>query len=98
MNTEDLAVKIQEVADRSLRNEGRIKKLESEQESIRSLATSVAVMAEQLKTMNTSVCTLTNKVEELEEKPGKRWESIVEKIIWAIAAAVIAFLLGRIGL
>lgn len=98
MNTEDLAVKIQEVVDRSLRNEGRIKKLESEQESIRSLATSVAVMAEQLKTMNTSVCALTNKVEELEEKPGKRWESIVEKTIWAIAAAVIAFLLGRIGL
>ena len=32
------------------------------------------------------------------DKPGKRWESIVEKAIWAVAAAVIAFLLGRVGL
>lgn len=37
-------------------------------------------------------------VKTLEAKPGKRWESIVEKAIWAVAAAVIAFLLARIGL
>ena len=37
-------------------------------------------------------------VQELKDKPGKRWESIVEKAIWAVAAAVIAFLLGRVGL
>ena len=41
---------------------------------------------------------LTAKVEALEAKPGKRWESIVEKAIWAVAAAVIAFLLARVGL
>ena len=34
----------------------------------------------------------------IREKPGKRWESIVDKTIWAVTAAVIAFLLGRIGL
>lgn len=32
------------------------------------------------------------------DKPGKRWESLVEKVIWAVCAAVIAFLLGRVGL
>ena len=42
--------------------------------------------------------TLTQKVEALEAKPGKRWESIVEKAVWAVCAAVIAFLLGRVGL
>lgn len=31
-------------------------------------------------------------------KPGKRWESIVDKSIWAVVAAVIAFFLARIGL
>lgn len=41
---------------------------------------------------------LNRKLGELESKPGKRWESLVEKAIWAVAAAVIAFLLGRIGL
>ena len=34
----------------------------------------------------------------LKEKPAKRWESIVDKAIWAVLAAVIAFVLGRMGL
>ena len=30
--------------------------------------------------------------------PEKRWDSIKDKAVWAVLAAVIAFLLGRIGL
>ena len=57
-----------------------------------------AVQKEQYKTILDKLDTLTAKVEQLEAKPGKRWESIVEKAIWAVCAAVIAFLLGRVGL
>ena len=98
METEKLALKLQETTDRSLRNEGRIKKLEGENAALHQLATSVAVMAEQMKTMNASVSTLTNDVEELKGKPGKRWEDIVGKVIWAVLAALVAFLLAKIGL
>ena len=98
MDIESVALKLQETTDRSLRNEGRIKKLEGENESLHKIATSVAVMAEQLKVMNASVTTLTNDVEELKGKPGKRWEDIVGKAIWAVFAAAIAFLLAKIGL
>ncbi len=98
MDNEQLALKLQETTDRSMRNEGRIKKLESENAVLHQLATSVAVMAEQMKTMNKSVTTLTNEVEEMKEKPAKRWDSLVDKIIWAVAGAVLAFLLTKIGL
>ena len=98
MNIEDVALKLQETTDRSFRNEGRIKKLESENMVLHQLATSVAVMAEQLKSMNQSVSTLTGEVEEMKEKPGKRWEGLVDKIIWAVAAALIGFALAKIGL
>lgn len=98
MEIENLALKLQETTDRSIRNEGRIKKLEGENAALHQLATSVAVMAEQMKTMNASVSTLTNDVEELKGKPGKRWEDIVGKVIWAVLAALVAFLLARIGL
>lgn len=98
MDNEQIALKLQETTDRSLRNEGRIKKLEGEHEALQQLATSVAVMAEQMKTMNTSVDKLTSKVDALEEKPAKRWDAVVDKIVWAVLAALIAFLLGRIGL
>ena len=98
MNIEDLAVKLQETTDRSTRNEGRIKKLESESAVLHQLATSVAVMAEQMKTMNASVLTLTTEFEELKDKPGKRWDSLIDKIIWAVAGAVLAYILASIGL
>jgi predicted nuclease with TOPRIM domain len=98
MDFEELALKQQVTDDRSIRNEARIKKLEAENKSLHDLATSVAVMAEQLKSMNTNVSTLKTDVEELKEKPAKRWNTLVDKIVWAIAAALIGFVLAKIGL
>lgn len=97
MTIEEVALKLQETTDRSLRNEGRIKKLEGENAVLHQLATSVAVMAEQMKTMNTSVSTLTSEVEELKDKPAKRWDSLLNTIIVGVASAVLAFLLGKFG-
>ena len=31
-------------------------------------------------------------------RPAKRWESLAEKALWSVCAAVIAFLLARVGL
>lgn len=98
MDSEQVAIKLQETTDRSLRNEGRIKKLEEENGTLHSLATSVAVMAEQMKQMNNSVTTLTSEVEEMKDKPGKRWDALIDKIIWGIAGAVLAYFLAKIGL
>ena len=98
MDVEQIALKLQETTDRSLRNEGRIEKLEEENGVLHQLATSVAVMAEQLNTLNNGVTTLAGEVEDMKEKPAKRWDSLVDKIIWAVAGAVLAFLLAKIGL
>ena len=98
MDIEKLALKLQETTDKAERNEGRIEKLEHESEVLHNLATSVAVMAEQMKSMNSNVSTLTQEVEDLKGKPGKRWESLVSNIIWAIVGAGLAFLLSQIGL
>lgn len=97
MNIEEIALKLQEVVDHSARNEGRIKKLEGEHEVLQKLATSVAVMAEQIKTMNSNVQVLTGKVDKLEEKPSKRWDGMVDKIILTVAAAVVGFILAHFG-
>lgn len=100
MDNEQLAVKLQEVTDRAIRNEGRIKKLEGEHEVLHQLATSVAVMAEQLKNMHDSLDTLSGKVGDLEGKPAKRWEQVVDKLIFGIAAtglgAVLTMVISRV--
>jgi hypothetical protein len=48
--------------------------------------------------MNQNVTTLTNKVEEIESKPAKRFDDIVDKIVWAVLGAFVAFVLNGIGL
>lgn len=98
MDTDQLALRLQETTDRSLRNEGRIKKLEKETGALHELATSMAVMAEKQGTISDNVDKLNEKVDAIEEKPAKRWDSIVDKTVWAVLAAVIAFIIGRIGL
>ena len=55
-------------------------------------------MAEQLNTMNSNVTTMKTELEELKDKPAKRWDSLVDKIVWAVAAALIGFALAQIGL
>lgn len=69
------------------------------------LETATAVQDEKLDRMDRKLedihadqKTILSKVEALEGKPGKRWEGIVDKALWAVCAAVIAFLLGRVGL
>lgn len=98
MDMEQIAIQIQKTDDRSLRNEGRIKKLESEHEVLHQLATSVAVMAEKMEGMSASVDKLTSKVEELEAEPAKKWQFVVEKAIYFVLAAVVGFMLANVGL
>ena len=48
--------------------------------------------------MDKNIEKLLAKQEEKTAKPGRRWEAIVDKSVWAVLAAVIAFILARIGL
>ena len=37
-------------------------------------------------------------VKKLIEKPAKRWEGVVEKVLYTVVGAVVAYLLVKIGL
>ena len=102
---EGLEERVTAVEQRCKSNGHRIDKVEKEQAWIHELAAGFRVMAsEQKHTSDPSrevkedVSRLDGKVDALELKPGKRWESIVDKIIWAVAGAIIAFVLARIGI
>lgn len=95
---ENLAVKLAETDARARSNTRRIDKLEQDNVALNRLATSVEVMATKQGDMSDKLDRLDGKVETLESKPGKRWESIVEKAIWAVIGGVIVFLLSQIGI
>ena len=65
---------------------------------LRTLETLSAVQENKLDTILKKLDEITAKEDALESRPAKRWEGLVEKSIWAVCAAVIAFLLGRVGL
>lgn len=90
--------RLTEVEERSKSNTHRLDEVEKRQDNLDKLATSVSLLAEREERVETDVKEIKADVKTLAEKPGKRYDALVEKVAWAVIAAVIAFILGRIGL
>lgn len=90
--------RLTEVEARSKSNAHRLEEVERRQDNLDKLTTSVSLLAEREERMENDVKEIKSDVKSLAEKPGKRYDSLVDKVIWAVLAAVIAFILGRVGL
>ncbi len=95
---EDFAVKLAEVEQRAKSNTHRIEKVEQRQDNLEHLTESISVLANEQEHIKTDVGEIKTDVKTLTEKPGKRWDNIVDKIIWAIVGAILALALSHIGL
>ena len=78
-------------------------------ERIRAIETATAVQTEQYKTilkkldaLTDSVTKVTSSVSDIQAEPGRDWKDLKKSIRWAVLAAIIAavmgFLLGKVGL
>lgn len=90
--------RLTEVEARSKSNAHRIDEVERRQDNLDELVGTVKALAVREETVEADVKEIKADVKEINGKPGKRWDALVDKIIWAVAAAVIGFLLARIGL
>jgi len=97
--------RVAEIEQRSKSNTHRIDNLEQDREAINKIATAVAVMAEkqvhmsqQVDKLDKKVDCVGDKVDTLERKPGKNWELLIEKVLSVLTAAVVGYLLARMGL
>lgn len=99
MNDETGIVKeLAETTARSKSNAQRIDKLEETSAEIKSLATSTAVLAEKMGTMETNVSEIKTTVNTLKDVPAKRWENLIEKVLWLIVGGLITFAFARAGI
>lgn len=89
--------RLQSVEDRSKSNSHRLDEVERRQDDLDKLVSSVSVLATKQEQVETDVKEMKSDVKTLLSLPGKRWNSTVEKVAWAIIAAVIAFCLGQFG-
>ena len=80
------------------RQNKRLTDLELKVKDISDLTASVASLAKSVEQMAKAQEKQAKRLEALEQKPAKKWESFADKVIWAVAAALIAFILSYLGL
>ena len=90
--------RLTELEARSKSNTKRLDDVEKRQDDLESLASSVSALATREERVESDVKEIKADVKTLTEQPAKRWNDMVDKVIWAVLAAIIAFILGRFGL
>ena len=90
--------RLTEVEERSKSNSHRLEEVEHRQDKLDELVSTVKVLATREETVENDVKEIKSDVKSLAGKPGKRWDSLVEKVLFAVVGAVVAFLLAKIGL
>lgn len=98
MSLEDQAVKLKEVEERSKGNQRRIESLERKVDGLSDVVGVLQAMKKDLEYLATTVNETKDDVKELKDKPAKRWEDLVGKIIWGVVGAFVAYALAHIGL
>ena len=98
MDMEQVAVKLEDHEHEIGSLKHRMKAAEESNKALNRLATAVEVMATKQETMSASMDKLTSKVELLEAEPAKKWRFVVEKSIYFVLGAVIAYVLNQAGL
>lgn len=89
--------RLTEIEERSKSNSHRIDLLEKRQDNLDELVGTVKVLAVREENVESDVKEIKSDVKSLTGKSGKLWDGMVEKIIMLVVAAVIGFILAKIG-
>lgn len=90
--------RLTECEARSKSNSHRLDEMEKRQDDLDELVSTVKVLADREVRVENDVREIKEDVKSLKLKPAKRWDGIVDKVIITIVAAILGFLLARIGL
>ena len=98
MEEMELIKQLTEVEQRSKSNSHRLDKVEERLADNEKMLASIHAMAQRQDTMDGDIKEIKADVKTLTSKPAKRWESVVEKVILAVVAAVVGVILAHLGL
>lgn len=89
--------RLTEVEERSKSNKHRLDDLEKRQDNLDDLVSTVKVLAVREENVENDVKEIKSDVKSLANKPAQRWESVTEKVILGIVAAVVGFMMAQFG-
>ena len=98
MNEVEMEHRITAVEKLAKGNERRIGDLVSDNKALLELSMSVAVMAEQMKTMSSKVDSMDTAVKRLQSVPASRWEGFIKAAVTALVAGLVGWALAQIGI
>lgn len=90
--------RLTQVEDLVESNTHRIEELEKRQDNLDDLVTTVKVLATREENVENDVKEIKTDVKKLTDKPAKRWDSLTDKVILTVAAAIVGFILAQLGL
>jgi len=90
--------RLTEVEQRSKSNTRIIDEIKKRQDNLDELVSTVKVLAEKEKNVESDIKEIKSDVKSLTSKSGQRWDTMIDKVIVTIVAAIIAYILTQIGL
>lgn len=94
----EFAERLRGAEERAKSNTHRLDDLDAWRKDQSELVRSVSTLANEQKHIKTDVEEIKTDVKAIAEKPGKRWNAVVEKVILLVVGAVTVYLLARVGL
>lgn len=94
----EFSVRMKSIEDNNEVIYQRLNKQAALVKDIQQLSASVAVLANNMQSLLEEQQLQNKRLEELEKKPAKRWDAVIDKIIMTVLGALIAFALLQAGL
>lgn len=88
-----MSLRLAEAEQRARANTRRIEKLEQQQENLNKLVTAVEVLAAREKGVETDVKEIKTDVKTITQKSGRRWDAMIDRVLYVLIGAVISLLM-----
>ena len=94
----EFAQHLAEIDARSKSNTKRLDRLEELTETVHELVTTMKLLADKQERTAETVERLDTKLSAIEQEPAKRWKAVVEKVLMTVVAALVGFVMAKLGI
>lgn len=93
MTEREMSVRLAETVSRAKSNTHRIEKLERRQDDLDKIATAVEVLASREQSVESDVKEIKADVKTITQKSGKRWDAMIDRVLYLLIGAAVSLLL-----
>lgn len=97
MQNEDIIKSLAETSARSKSNQHRLDRVEKRQNELGDLVASVSAIATEQTAMRDNITEIKTDIKEIKDKPAKRWDSVVDKVLMTFLGGIILYIMSKIG-